>query len=461
MSILNSIYINSPIFLRSFFGSAYGIMWYHRRYGKIFHLELPRVIERESWDYNRFLEYQLKNLKTLIKWAYETVPFYKEKFDKVKIKPDDINKLSDLEKIPFLTREDIRLNGENLISKKISKFKCNSYFTSGSTHSPIKILYGPDMHSHWTAFYEARVRRWAGVNYKMPRSMVGGRIVISKKRTKPPFWIYNFVEKQIYFSAFHISPRNIKYYANCFERYKPSYHSGYAYSTYYIASLLKEEKISIPPLKAILTSSETLYPEMRKIIEEVFGARVYDAYSGVEACCLASECEYQKMHISPDLGIIELVDKNGNPIKENEIGEIVATGFLNYAQPLIRYKTGDLAIFSKEKCHCGRDMPIFKNLIGRLEETIIAPDGSRVCSFLSVFYGIKGVREVQVVQEDLHNISLNVVPDKTYDKKSEKIIVQRVKERLGNVNVLVNLVEKIERTSRGKMKAVISKVKID
>ncbi len=459
MSLLNKIYINSPYFLKNIFINFYGIKWYFRRYGKEFHRNLSEIIERESWDFEKFKDYQRKKLKELINLSYHKVPYYKELFEKIKLKPEEINSEEDLIKIPLLKRDDLRNFGSSLLlAKGISKYKLNYYFTSGSTYFPIKVAFAPNMHSHWNAFYEARCRRWAGVNWKDSRSNVGGRIVISKDQKKPPFWVYNLIEKQLYFSAFHISLKNIKYYAYAFEKYKPKYQCGYTHSTYLIAQLMDEEKLSIPPMKAVLCTSENLTGEMREKMKKIFGCPAFDNYSLVEACCLASECEYHNLHISPDVGIIEIIDEDGNPVKEGEIGEIVATGFLNFAQPLIRYKTGDLSSMSFKKCSCGREMPILNGIEGRVSDLIIGKDGKRLgsASFAAVFYKIKNIREAQIIQEDKEKFKINVVPLKSFIEEDKNLLLKKLKERLGEVEIEICILEKIERTKSGKFKPVIN-----
>lgn len=461
MGILNNIYIYSPWFLKNFLVSLYGIKWYKRRYGKLFFKELPNVIERESWDRERLEEYQLNNLRNLLEWAYLKVPYYRNIFDSIKIKPRDIKSIEDLQNLPLLKRDHLREYGNTLLlANGIAKYRLNYYYTSGSTYAPLKIAYGPGMHSIWTAFYEARCRHWAGVTRNDARSNIGGRIVVAKNRKKPPYWVYNWVEKQLYLSSFHLSLNTIKDYQLAFEKYKPYYHCGYAYSTYLIAQLLNELDLEIPPMKAVLCSSENLTYDMRKMIEKKFNCKTFNQYSQVEACCLASECEEGNMHISMDLGIIEITDENGNQLKEGEIGEIVATGFLNYAQPLIRYRTGDYGSISYKECSCGRKFYILDKIMGRSSETLLAQDGKTLgaASFAGVFYGNEGILESQIIQESLTDFSIKIVPSKRFNDKSKELLIKRLKERLGDVNIKIIIVDKIEKTQRGKYKPVVNNI---
>ena len=83
------------------------------------------------------------------------------------------------------------------------------------------------------------------------------------------------------------------------------------------------------------------------------------------------------MHISPDAGIIEVLDENLKPVGFNKVGKVYCTGLLNYDQPLIRYAIGDEIILSDEKCNCNRNMPVVKEIIGRIEDVVYSNDGTQ------------------------------------------------------------------------------------
>ena len=106
---------------------------------------------------------------------------------------------------------------------------------------------------------------------------------------------------------------------------------------------------------------------MRSTIERVYRCPVFDAYNGVEGSCLVSECEHHRLHISPDVGIVEIICKDGVIAPLGEAGEVITTSLINLEQPLIRYRMGDLATRSGSDCLCGRKMPMINELVGRLK----------------------------------------------------------------------------------------------
>jgi phenylacetate-coenzyme A ligase PaaK-like adenylate-forming protein len=282
--------------------------------------------------------------------------------------------------------------------------------------------------------------------------------VVPRADASPPFWRHNRAERQLYMSAFHISPVNAPAYAAALNDFRPEYLVGYASSHFFLARMFKEMGIRVPAVRAILTSSEKLTDEMRSTLQEVYRGEVYDAYSGVEACCLFSECEEHSLHISPDVGIVEFVTEEGLPAPPGTPGEIVATGLLNPDQPLVRYRTGDLGILSPTGCACGRAMPVVKELIGRLEDTVIGPDGRETVRFHGIFIALPGVREGQVIQESLDRFTVKIVPSPADDASVDETIRERFATRLGRVSVTIERVDSIPRTDRGKFRAVISHV---
>lgn len=457
-SYLDQVYKISPVWLQNIGVSLYGNIWRNRRFGGKFKQYVETFENREAYSKEEWEIYQTHQLRKLLTQAVEHVPYYQRKFSDISnrdLAEIDIQQLAELS---LLEKDAIRSDPEAFIADNISVRKLHTYYTSGTTGTPLAIKFTCDMHQRWSAAYEIRARRWAGVHHKMSRAMIGGRLVVPKAEAEPPFWRYNLAERQLYMSAFHISPQNAIYYVQALNRYQPDYLVGYASSHFFLARMIIEQGLDVIQPKAILTSSEKLTAEMRTTIEKAYHCQVFDGYSAVEACCQVSECEHHHMHTSPDVGIIELIDENGNPAKPGAPGEIVATGLLNFEQPLIRFRTGDLAVWSDEHCPCGREMPIMKELVGRLEDTVIGLDGREMVRFHGIFVGLPHIREGQVIQETLSNFRLRLVIQPEFNDIDKKIIYKRFEERLGPIELVFELVDQIERTEHGKFRAVISYV---
>jgi phenylacetate-CoA ligase len=284
---------------------------------------------------------------------------------------------------------------------------------------------------------------------------------LPESELKPPYYRYNIFEKQTYFSAYHLTPDTAANYLEGMKNHHVEYMTGYAMSNFFLADFIEKNNLRAPKMKAVLTSSEKLTVEMRKVIERVYDCKTFDAYSGSEACGLISETKNGELLVSPDVGIMEFIKDDGTYAQNGETGEIVSTGFLNYDQPLIRYKIGDSAVLSLNQNlksnHC---MTKIDEIIGRTEDVIITKDGRKMVRFHGLYIEIIGLIAAQIVQHDFEHISFNLVCDKYYNKEiSEKVIIARLESQLEKVEVEFNYLRALPIEKNGKVKAVISYIK--
>ena len=233
--------------------------------------------------------------------------------------------------------------------------------------------------------------------------------------------------------------------------------TGYAMSNFLLAKFISEKGLTAPHLKAVITSSEKLTPEMRKTIEDVYQCRCYDSYSGCEACGLISETPEGVLVVSPDVGIMEFLNENGSNSAPGETGEIVSTGLHNYDQPLIRYRIGDMAKLSSDQSPVGgRYMVRIDEIAGRIEDLVVCRDGRSMVRFHSLYLDIPGLKTGQLIQHDYERFTLNLLIDKQEYKKSEAeaVLRKRLESQVGQAMINFNYPDKIATNSNGKIKAV-------
>ena len=456
------VYPKLPVFAQNWAISAYGYTWYKRRFGGIFEQELRSAKEREGFSTQQWRDHQTLELRKLLVHAFESVPLYRVRYRALGITKSQLERfeLEDLPRLPLLDKEDLRRFGTSTVLSSKREKGGQFFGSSGSTGTPTQILYSHAFHQRVNAFMEARVRHWAGVTGHSPRGMIGGRRILPDAGNHPPFYRYNRIERQTYFSAYHISALNAPNYLKGIQRNGVAYMTGYAMSNYLLAAQFDHLELSAPTLQAVITSSEKLTPAMRALFYKVYGCRTFDSYSGIENCGLISESPQGQLLVSPDVGIMEILDAAGRPVPPGQEGEVVSTGFLNYDQPLIRYRIGDtVRMADHPPSACGRAMPVVAEISGRTEDGIITRDGRQMVRFHGIFINLPNLVEAQVVQHDFDRYTVRVVAPGHLSQEEEQTIVSRMKSQLGkDVHVIVHRVGAIPRTSNGKFKAVVSEL---
>jgi phenylacetate-CoA ligase len=459
---LNKIYHLLPVPLQNIGITLFGLHWYNRRFGGIFKKEYNSCKEREFYTLAQWRDYQNNELQKILLHSFKTVPYYQKLLKEKRITENELHKFSidDLTKIPLLEKDTFRQLGlTELVSTQLEA-NCEFYGSSGSTGKPTKTMYSKNMHQKYFAIFETYINNWAGIDYKVPRGVIGGRRIIQDGVSKGPFYRYNYIEKQTYFSAYHISANTVENYLKGMIDNKVEYMTGYASANYFLARFIEEAGLKAPQLKAVLTSSEKLTDEMRNTFRRVYGCEAFDSYNGVECCNLISECEKGTLHIVPDVGIVEVINPDGSATQPGEIGEIISTGLLNYNQPLIRYRMGDLVKISKNQhCECGRNMVVVDEIVGRMEDTVTGPDGRQMVRFHGIFIGIPNIIESQVIQHKINEFEIKLVVSDALNEEHFNLIRKKMDSQLGAIQLKINVVDEIPRNANGKFKSVVSFVK--
>ena len=460
MAFCDKIYSLLPLPLQNVAISIFGYFWKKRRFGGVFDSEIQNFKWRENLTKQQWRGYQTLELRKILINAFINVPFYNEKYSKAGFKLVDFEnfELKDLHRLPYLEKDELRQFGRTtLLSQKMDK-KGAFYSSSGSTGTPTSIYLSSKTHQIWSAGYEIRVKNWAGVSKEMVRGMIGGRRILADANAQPPFYRYNFFEKMVYFSAYHISSGTAANYVEGMKKHKVDFMMGYAMSNYFLARFINENNLKAPVLKSVITSSEKLTPEMRQEFRNAYGSECFDTWSGVEACAQISECEYHSLHESPDIGIIEVVDENGLQVTNKNAGEAICTSLINFDQPLIRYRCGDVLRLADKTCTCGREMQTYSEIIGRLEDVVIGSDGREMVRFHGLFIELPNIMQGQIIQNSKTEFEINLVCKTKLTTAEIDIIKKRLFSQVGNVNVSINQVEEVEKGPNGKFKAVISKI---
>ncbi|MFC1878369.1 phenylacetate--CoA ligase family protein [Chloroflexota bacterium] len=451
----DKFYLASPIWLQQLMVAAYGWWWYRRRYSGDFSALYQEFQQRDGWTAEQFKAYQGKKLGLLLEKAWES-PYYRKVFQEAAIQKD-MPPFKALALLPYLSKELLRTHPQELLTQTPPPKGSLVFNSSGTTGTPTEIYYPPSFHTLELAVPAARNFDWAGIDYRARRVMFGVRKVCRFDQPRPPFWRFSPVEDMAYASIYHLSPHFLPHYIQFLRDYQPAVIMGYPSALRTIAHYAHINQDLPAPAQGIFTTSETVTTQDRQLFEEVWGCKVHDRYGAVENCLFAAQCEFGRYHVSPDMGIIEIVDPEGNPVPPGEMGEVICTGLHNLLQPLIRYRIGDVAHWAVDQtCECGRQMPILEAVEGRIEDICYTPDGRQMLRFDTVFKGVENLKEAQVVQQRLYHFVIRVVPDISFGGKDAAKLRDNMALHVGgDINVEIQPVDKIPRTTSGKFRAVL------
>jgi len=457
-NFIEKIYFSCPVFIQNVLISLYGYKLYKERYIGNHDADLDKLLNSQWYSKDIIELNNNENFMRLFHYAIKHVPYYKNLVNEGKIDPLEIKSILDIEKLPILSKEDIRRNTDLFISDEYNKNDLIAIGTSGTTGKTLNIYVSKESRRYAYAFF-SRFKRWAKLDSRKNNVTFAGRTIIPTD-SPPPFWRKNLISNNYLFSSYHLTDNNFKLYIDGLNKVKPHYIDSYPSSIYILAKYIKENNLSIFQPKAIITSSETLFDSHRELIEEVFQCPIFDQYGSAEQVAFVSQCEAGTYHIHPEFGHIEFVNAEGKAVSPGASGRLICTGYTNQAMPLIRYDIGDTGILSDDTCSCGRNFPVIKKIIGRTDDILIMEDGREVGRLDPVFKGLKSIKEAQIIQQDYSFITLRIIPDENFSDKDGDAVVSELKKRLGeNVHIDIDIVDRIERTKSGKFRSVISKVK--
>lgn len=461
--LLDQVYLRSPYWLQRLFMNVEALRVERHRYGARFRSALEDMRTRDRWSRERIEAFQLKRLRTILGQAYEGSPWYREAMDHAGLRPSDVRTLADLRGLPILTKERVRAEGEALLTSPTAPPGALHGHTSGTTGSPLSLWYDRRACVVNNAA-DARQKLWAG---KAPWDWIGlflGRVVVPTGRARPPFWQVNYVQKQVWFSSFHMTPANLERYVGEVERRGLRYLEGYPSTLYILARHLVRSGRTLP-VEAVFSSSETLHPVQRETIEETFESPLFDFYGQAERVIFAMECEeHEGKHLAEDYGITEVVDEHGEPVPDGEVGYLTGTSLHNTYMPMIRYRTSDLSAIVPEPCACGRTFRRIRSVTTKAEDIVVTPDGRWISPSVLThpFKPFDQLVESQIIQEAPDRIRIKLVPSASFGEEHEERLLAGIRERVGEgINLEVEVVEAIPREPSGKFRWVISKVESD
>jgi len=325
-------------------------------------------------------------VRNTVRFAAEHVPYYASLLAKLNLRADDITSPFDLPKLPALTKHDVLEYNEDLKARALPPNERVSGQTqsSGTTGRRVSVLHstGSNAMFHLLRHRNARVHRLdpmaARLDVRQRSDVFSG---LNLGQDEPRFARYP--QWRSLGSYFHTGPefafpvsRPMEEQVALLKELRPDYAMTFpgVFEEWLLASQWQKPVDSIKTLVGI---GSQLTPSMRTRLEDIYAAPIHMNYGLNEIGMVAVRCPNGRYHVHVEHCMVEIADAAGKPCAPGEVGHVLVTGFRNFAMPLIRYDTGDLAEVVTGICACGRTLPSFGELQGRYRRYAGLPEGTR------------------------------------------------------------------------------------
>lgn len=414
--------------------------------------QLRFLEESQWWPKERMEDYQNKKLSELVTHAYQQVPYYRELFDGLHLRPGDIRTRDDLDKLPILEKIQIRANPESFIaSNKRRGAKKNS--TSGSTGTPMTFFYDNESLSKTWA---SAIRSWTRTGYSMGDPMM--RVAMADPNSFDTRIKHALLNCEYHYAG-DLDVGKLTEMADSIESYHNLFIHGFTSPLNVLTNFILEHNINITTnITGISTTSDNLLPDARKKMEKAFSTKVLDSYgAGGEHLSIAHQCEVTgAYHVDEESVILELLEGNLEQSKR-----IIVTGLDTYTMPLLRYAIGDLATPYGGTCPCGRETMLLSSIDGRDADVIKTLSGKKlpVQLLMRLFMHKDGIDQWQIVQDTPDHAFIKLVTSDGFKPEYEKMILKDFSSQAGEgMYADISYVNTIAPRLSGKAQLVISQI---
>jgi phenylacetate-CoA ligase len=327
-------------------------------------------------------------IREVVSRAIDTVPYYRERFSSVALKPSDIHTVDDLVRFPVLNRHQVLEHFESL--QPITKLPREDLplsvcQTSGSTGLPVRVVHSRGSRDRFSVLWQRQPRwfrhdingRFARIRLARDLARLPNRSLNPDGNTiRRPRWTYTGMffrtGDEVQFNVSNTREDQLRW----INEHRPNYIMTFP-------GLMEELALATDcrPLphavRGLIGISSLMTDSMRHLVESAFRIPVDQNYGLNEVGLVAVRCAAGRYHVHVEHACVEIVDQEGRAVRPGETGRLLVTAFQNRVMPLIRYDSGDLATASRGPCPCGRTLPTFQDIQGRYRRFAHVPDGTR------------------------------------------------------------------------------------
>lgn len=387
-----------------------------------------------------------KQVRHLVRYAADTIPFYRDLYRENKIDIDAIATADDLWKLPAVNKSDfLRAGPRHYTDEYDSLLDAFVQKTSGSTGSPLSIFARPReaevmLASFWSGWVSA------GVNLKDRIFLAGSRQL--------------GVEVPEFNVVFCPQGMSLDEQIERYRAFEPTIVIGLTEAVALLAKELERLQVDTSSVRMAFVLGQTYTEFLRRMVRSGFACEVFDLFGASECSWLGCECaQHHGCHIPETQTIVQIsrVGQPNEPVIEGEAGEIIVTSLLRRTTPFVRYRLHDVAGLDSTPCPCGRTSPRLVRIEGRVHDFLVARNGEGVPATtidFDVWLQRPGIVDYRVVQESRDRVRVFLIVDLTLGHVDADDVRATLRRRLGEVEVAVEFVSEIPRDPSGKRRRV-------
>ena len=415
----------------------------------------------QRWSRPRLLKFQGDRLVHLINHCFERVPFYRKRFDEAGIGPSSFHGLQDLTRIPLTSRSELQLfSDKDFEEQGLNIEDLVTTTTSGATGEPLSVRRTQMEQILVSAFRARAIARFGARPWHRRLGVVycpdDTTVELSRTRRLTAALAGPLVRKRIHCLWPHqrIIDEMLEF--------RPQVLGGFPSILTDLAMEISDRDFFNEAPLFVVTGAEKLSEGQRDAISQAFRAPVRDTYGAVESRLIASECpETGNYHLCEDAIVAEVL-RNGRTVQPGEDGEMVVTALYSYAMPIIRYRLGDLVTKGPTPCPCGSPFSSISSIRGRILDSIVAVDGTRIHASI-VDQHLRElapwVRRYQVIQERLDYLTIRTLPFSTPVDQEVARLEKKLTAAVGHgITVKVLLEKRFPPGDTGKFRLYLSRV---
>ena len=424
--------------------------------GKEYRHTVSAIAKYRKSSSTDLLRKQEELLGRTLGYAVRNIPAYMHLAGVIK----ELRPFEAIHSFPIIDKEFVQNNFDSMTPCKLDAKDYYLSSTGGTSGNQLKIVNDNNSHYRETAFIHEMWHSKTGYKPSNRKATFRG-VSFSNTNFNKCFWQVNPIYNELQFSPFHMHADNLEKYIRKLIKYKPEYLHGYPSAIGMLAKFMSENHTESPLkfLKGILLGSESLDEQQFRDIINLTGVDAFTWYGQSERIILAEKCK-KSFSYSPNplYGFTEIVEPSDD--QENRLagGELVGTSFYNFAMPLIRYRTGDLASYTKIVCDCCWCDTKIKNIYGRWsQDYILGHNKAKITSTALNMHGdmFENVVRYQYVQTKIGVVDIKLMVNKDFNELDLEKIRNAYGNKLTNaINFRLKVVEDIPLTPRGKLKLI-------